>query len=61
MQAASGYHEHWPQGRGIFLNKAKTFINWVNEGDHLRLISMEQGSDVVGVFTRLSKGVKEIE
>jgi len=57
MQAASGYHEHWPHGRGIFLNKAKTFINWVNEGDHLRLISMEQGADVKGVFTRLSKGI----
>jgi hypothetical protein len=26
MQAASGYHEHWPHGRGIFLNKAKKFM-----------------------------------
>jgi hypothetical protein len=42
MQAASGYHEHWPQGRGVYLNKDKTFVNWVNEGDHVRIISMEQ-------------------
>jgi len=47
MQAASGYHEHWPVGRGIYHNKAKTAVNWVNEGDHLRLISMEQGGDVL--------------
>jgi creatine kinase len=47
MQAASGYHRYWPVGRGIYHNKAKTAVNWVNEGDHLRLISMEQGGDVL--------------
>ncbi|XP_001641899.2 arginine kinase isoform X2 [Nematostella vectensis] len=61
MQAASGYHEFWPEGRGIFINKAKTFLNWINEGDHLRIISMEMGGDVKGVFTRLSRGAKAIE
>ena len=61
MQAASGYHEHWPHGRGVYLNKAKTFINWVNEGDHLRIISMEAGGDVKAVFERLSTGAKLIE
>jgi creatine kinase len=61
MQAASGYHEHWPQGRGVYLNKDKTFVNWVNEGDHVRIISMEQGSDVQGVFERLAEGAKKIE
>ncbi|MCD6581986.1 MAG: hypothetical protein J7K90_09315 [Desulfuromusa sp.] len=61
MQAASGYHEHWPYGRGVYLNQAKTFINWVNEGDHLRIISMEMGGDVKAVFERLSAGAKAIE
>ena len=60
MQAASGYHQYWPEGRGVFHNKDKTFINWLNEGDHLRLISMEQGSDVLGVFTRLYDGIQTI-
>ena len=31
MQAASGYHEYWPEGRGVFHNKTKTFVNWLNE------------------------------
>ena len=61
MQAASGYHEYWPEGRGVFHNKSKTFVNWLNEGDHLRIISMEQGGDVLGVFTRLAEGAKLIE
>ncbi len=61
MQAASGYHEYWPQGRGVYHNKSKTFVNWLNEGDHLRIISMEQGGDVLRVFTRLAEGAKMIE
>ena len=61
MQAASGYHSHWPHGRGIFLNKNKTFLNWVNEGDHIRIISMEKGGDIKAVFSRLAKGAKLIE
>jgi creatine kinase len=61
MQAASGYHEHWPIGRGVFHNKEKTFVNWINEGDHIRIISMRMGSDVKGVFELLSKGAKAIE
>lgn len=61
MQAASGYHVNWPHGRGIFHSHAKEFILWINEGDHLRIISMEKGGDVKRVFERLSRGVKAIE
>jgi len=61
MQAASGYHDHWPHGRGVFHNPAKSFVNWVNEGDHLRIISMQQGGDVEAVFARLSAGAAAIE
>jgi protein-arginine kinase len=51
----------WPVGRGIFHNNDKTFLIWVNEEDHLRLISMQQGSDVGKVLDRLIRGVKSIE
>merc|ERR550532_603077 len=61
MQAASGYHQFWPQGRGIFCSKDKKFLLWVNEGDHLRIISMEQGGDVLSVFSRLHRGAAAIE
>jgi protein-arginine kinase len=61
MQAASGYHEHWPHGRGVFHNPDKSFVNWVNEGDHVRIISMQNGGDVKAVFARLSAGAKAIE
>ncbi len=30
---ACGLNRDWPQGRGIFHNKEKTFLIWVNEED----------------------------
>ena len=50
----------WPEGRGIFHNEAKTFLLWVNEEDQMRIISMEKGGDVKGVFSRLARGIKAV-
>ncbi|XP_022663063.1 arginine kinase-like isoform X1 [Varroa jacobsoni] len=60
LQAANACR-FWPTGRGIYHNDAKTFLVWVNEEDHLRIISMQQGGDLKEVFTRLVNGIKEIE
>merc|ERR1712157_202340 len=51
----------WPEGRGIFHNEAKTFLVWVNEEDQLRIISMQKGGDVKGVFERLARGIKTVQ
>ncbi|MCK5912517.1 MAG: hypothetical protein KAG12_01470, partial [Desulfuromusa sp.] len=40
---AAGLNRDWPEGRGIFHNRDKTFLVWVNEEDQLRIISMQQG------------------
>jgi len=58
---AAGMERDWPEGRGIFHNKDKTFLVWVNEEDQLRIISMQQGGDVKGVFERLAKGIKAVQ
>ena len=42
----AGMERDWPEGRGIFHNKDKTFLTWVNEEDQLRIISMQKGGDV---------------
>merc|ERR1711915_293955 len=51
----------WPEGRGIFHNDAKTFLIWINEEDQLRIISMENGGNVKGVFERLCSGIKMVQ
>merc|ERR1712051_1010908 len=56
----AGMERDWPEGRGIFHNKAKTFLTWVNEEDQLRIISMQKGGDVKAVFERLARGIKAI-
>uniref|UniRef100_A0A915EM86 arginine kinase n=1 Tax=Ditylenchus dipsaci TaxID=166011 RepID=A0A915EM86_9BILA len=53
--------QFWPKGRGIFHNKDKTFLVWVNEEDHLRLISMQNNGNVGEVLERLIKGIEAIE
>merc|ERR1711990_139249 len=55
---AAGMERDWPEGRGIFHNSAKTFLTWVNEEDQLRIISMQKGGDVRGVFERLANGIQ---
>lgn len=57
---AAGMEREWPEGRGIFHNKEKTFLTWVNEEDQLRIISMQKGGDVKGVFSRLANGIKAV-
>ena len=56
----AGMERDWPEGRGIFHNEAKTFLVWVNEEDQLRIISMQKGGDVKGVFERLAKGIAAV-
>merc|ERR1712042_298489 len=57
---AAGMERDWPEGRGIFHNKDKTFLTWVNEEDQLRIISMQSGGDVRAVFDRLARGIKAV-
>ena len=58
---ASGMARDWPDGRGIWHNKEKNFLVWVNEEDHTRVISMEKGGNIKSVFDRFCNGLKQVE
>jgi len=58
---SSGMARDWPDGRGFFLNKAKTLIVWVNEEDHARIVSMQKGGDIEAVWKRFAGACNEIE
>jgi len=57
FQDAAGINRDFPDARGIFTSRDKNFMIWVNEEDHLRIISMESSSDISGVFNRLCRGL----
>ena len=58
---AAGLNRDWPEGRGIYHNWDKTFLVWINEEDHLRIISMQPGGDIKTVFVRLVAALTEFE
>ena len=58
---ACGLNRNWPKNRGIYHNDAKTFLTWVNEEDQLRIISMQQGSNIRQVFERLNTALAKFE
>ncbi|KAJ8343931.1 hypothetical protein SKAU_G00312600 [Synaphobranchus kaupii] len=61
FMTGTGMARDWPDARGIWHNNQKTFLVWVNEEDHIRVISMEKGGNIKRVFERFCKGLKEVE
>lgn len=58
FQDAAGINSDFPKCRGVFLSFDKQFMIWVNEEDHLRIISLERTSDLSSVYNRLSKALQ---
>jgi creatine kinase len=66
---ASGMGRHWPDGRGVFANDAKTLFVWFGEEDHLRIVSMQgnrktpspEGKDIRGVTGRFIRACDEVQ
>ena len=61
FQSAAGLNRDWPAGRGIFHNNDNSFLVWINKEDHLRIISMQKGADILSVFRKLCLASAEIE
>jgi hypothetical protein len=61
MVFSCGGVRDWPDARGIYHNDDKSFLVWVNEGDQMRVISMQKGGNVAEVFERWAKGANEVE
>jgi creatine kinase len=60
---SAGLGRDWPDSRGIFLDDVEDpeLMIWLNAEDHLRVITMSKGGDLLGVFTRLSKALTALE
>ncbi|XP_051954445.1 creatine kinase S-type, mitochondrial isoform X1 [Xyrauchen texanus] len=61
LLTCAGMARDWPDARGIWHNNEKSFLIWINEEDHIRVISMEKGGNMKRVFERFCRGLKEVE
>nr|XP_006124427.1 creatine kinase S-type, mitochondrial [Pelodiscus sinensis] len=61
LLTCAGMARDWPDARGIWHNHDKTFLIWINEEDHTRVISMEKSGNMKRVFERFCRGLKEVE
>ena len=57
FQDAAGINSDFPKSRGVYLSFDERLMVWVNEEDHLRIISLEKSSDISSVYKRLCQAV----
>jgi len=61
LLTSAGMARDWPEARGIWHNNKKNFLVWVNEEDHMRIISMQKGANMKDVFQRFCVGLQQVE
>lgn len=57
---AAGIAAHWPMGRGCYVSEDRSFIIWVGEEDHLRIMCMQRGTVLNDVFDRLKTALDKV-
>jgi len=60
FQDAAGINSDFPKGRGVYLSFDQKLMVWVNEEDHLRIISLEKTSDLSKVYNRLCQCISAL-
>ena len=61
MLQAAGCLRDWPDARGFYMNSHHNLLVWINEQDHMKIVSIAKGGDVPSAFGRLSIAVSDIE
>ncbi len=61
FQEAAGINRDWPAFRGCFVSQDTRFRLWINEEDHLRVISMDDHGDMSRTFNRLVSALELLE
>ena len=50
--AAAGIANDWPHGRGCYVSFDQSFVVWVGEEDHLRIMTMQTGHRLARLLSR---------
>ncbi|XP_049818974.1 arginine kinase isoform X3 [Aethina tumida] len=49
-----------PYGRGMFINDKRNFFVWVNQDEHLKIFTMQEGGDLGMCYRRLISGLQAL-
>lgn len=60
-ELAAGLGLHWPHGRGLFVSDSRLVAAWVNQAEHLRLVTLDDTGDIHACFMSLCEVLKELE
>lgn len=60
FQDAAGINSDFPKCRGVYLSCDTHFRVWINEEDHLRIISLENSSDLSRVYNRITRALCDL-
>ena len=58
---SSGFSRDWPDGRGLYKSADQELMFWVNESDHLKIISQIRGGDMKRCFNKYAVACTNIE
>jgi protein-arginine kinase len=58
---SAGISRDLPSGRGVFISNDGQFMIWLNEEDHLRIMSLTPGSNLISTFNKVAKAIKILE
>lgn len=50
----AGGARSWPNNRGIFVDSSLTIAAWINEEDHFRIITQQDGGNIAATFARFA-------
>eukprot|EP00928_Gymnodinium_smaydae_P037234 TRINITY_DN25880_c0_g3_i1.p1 TRINITY_DN25880_c0_g3~~TRINITY_DN25880_c0_g3_i1.p1 ORF type:complete len:1226 (+),score=150.55 TRINITY_DN25880_c0_g3_i1:312-3680(+) len=57
----SGVGRHWPDGRGVFVSESKRFFAWINEEEHLRVVSVRTQDAIQEAFIEVAECLAHVE
>eukprot|EP01038_Epipyxis_sp_PR26KG_P012789 gene12789-17146_t len=57
----SGINRLWPNHRGLFIHSLHPLLVWINDEDHMKMITTTVGCDFTGAFDEFSHLYHEIE
>ncbi|WPX97453.1 ATP--guanido phosphotransferase [Candidatus Bandiella euplotis] len=58
---SAGILNNWPEARGAYISDDKNFMVWVNEEDHMRIIYLTDGKDIIGSYNKFVDALSILE